>query len=44
MLDEKSERALCLIHLNYLGFSFHTLQVIEMSKKDNGANTCPLSL
>lgn len=42
MLDQKSECALCLIHLNYLGFGFHTLKVIKMSKNDNDANTCPL--
>lgn len=45
-MDQKSESAFCLIHLNELGLSFHNCKLIGIKKDDDGEDDdpCPVSL
>lgn len=44
-MDQKSESAFCLIHLNELGLSFHNCKLIGIKKDDDGEDDgpCPVS-
>ena len=48
-MDQKSESAFCLIHLNELGLSFHNCKLIGIKKDDDGDDDgegdgpCPVS-
>ena len=45
-MDQKSEAAFCLIHLNELGLSFHNCKLIGIKKDDDceDDDPCPVSL
>lgn len=45
-MDQKSEAAFCLIHLNELDLSFHSCKLIGIKKDDDGEDDdpCPVSL